>query len=298
LSLAELNSYRKLFDDKRYFFIIDASRNNYFNNAANEFAGRELRYRLNPSDPTLAWDFATKRNVDTFDLHVDNNPQRGVTKISTNAIVRGEDRRKLGLGGSGLDLSAFLKNIVRSTDMGVETWFVASASTKGALAGSPPTGSRARVRCRSFDSLSALGHADPCMPPRFIDRYARRRKLRIGEGAERNRDEIGRIVDRVVDRRAAGGAEAEAQRVATVGDTLVFARIAVDVHLIARKARLRGEHATGTTLAGEAVTHRDTHGFAARADAQCAATAAGMTLGHGTFRRERQEPRRYTRHRI
>ncbi|WP_313918685.1 SpoIIE family protein phosphatase [Tahibacter sp.] len=134
LSLAELDSYRKLFDDKSYFFIIDASRNYYFNNAANEFAGRELRYQMNPADPTLAWYFATMRNVDTFDLHVDNNPQLGVTKIWINAIVRGEDGRKLGVGGSGLDLSAFLKDIVRSTDAGVETWLV---DHEGRLQGHP-----------------------------------------------------------------------------------------------------------------------------------------------------------------
>jgi len=134
LSLAELDSYRKLFDDKSYFFIIDASRNYYFNNAANEFAGRELRYQMNPTDPTLAWYFATMQNVDTFDLHVDNNPQLGVTKIWINAIVRGDDGRKLGLGGSGLDLSAFLKDIVRSTDAGVETWLV---DHEGRLQGHP-----------------------------------------------------------------------------------------------------------------------------------------------------------------
>lgn len=134
LSLAELDSYRKLFDDNSYFFIIDASRNYYFNNAANEFAGRELRYQMDPDEPSLAWYFATMKNVDAFDLHVDNNPQLGVTKIWINAIVRADDGRKLGLGGSGLDLSAFLKDIVRSTDTGVETWLV---DDQGRLQGHP-----------------------------------------------------------------------------------------------------------------------------------------------------------------
>ena len=134
LALSELESYRKLFDDKSYFFVIDASRDYYFNNAANEFAGRELRYQMDPNDPTLAWYFATMQHVENFDLHVDNNPQLGVTKIWINAIVHGDDGRKLGLGGSGLDLSAFLKDIVRSTDDGVETWLV---DEKGFLQGHP-----------------------------------------------------------------------------------------------------------------------------------------------------------------
>ena len=134
LSLAELDSYRKLFDDKSYFFVIDASRDYYFNNAANEFAGKELRYRVDPAEADHVWYFATMQHVETFDLHVDNSPQLGVTKIWINAIVRGDDGRKLGLGGSGLDLSAFLKDIVRSTDAGVETWLV---DDKGYLQGHP-----------------------------------------------------------------------------------------------------------------------------------------------------------------
>lgn len=134
LALAELDSYRKLFDDKSYFFIVDASRNYYFNNAANEFAGKELRYQMNPADKTSDWYFATMQQVENFDLHVDNSPQLGVTKIWINAIVRGDDGHKLGLGGSGLDLSAFLKDIVRTTDAGVETWLVDEA---GFLQGHP-----------------------------------------------------------------------------------------------------------------------------------------------------------------
>lgn len=129
LALAELDSYRELFADHSYFFAIDRSRNYYFNNAANEFAGQELRYQLDPDDPTLAWYFATMAKVDQFDLHVDNNPQLGVTKIWINAIVHGEDGSKLGIGGSGLDLSAFLREIVRSADPGVEVWLTDDSGT-------------------------------------------------------------------------------------------------------------------------------------------------------------------------
>ena len=133
-ALAELDSYRKLYADHSYFFVVDASRNYYFNNAENEFAGRELRYRVDPADPSLAWYFATMQHVETFDLHVDNNPQLGVTKIWINAIVRGDDGRKLGVAGSGLDLSAFLHDIVSNTDAGVETWLV---DDNGTLQGHP-----------------------------------------------------------------------------------------------------------------------------------------------------------------
>lgn len=159
LALAELDSYRELFADHSYFFAIDRSRNYYFNNAENEFAGRELRYRLDPADPTLAWYFATIEKVDRFDLHVDNNPQLGVTKIWINAIVHGEDGAKLGVGGSGLDLSAFLREIVRSADPGVEVWLSDERGTlqghpDGALIESNATTRDERLRKTVYDLVS------------------------------------------------------------------------------------------------------------------------------------------------
>lgn len=122
-SLAELESYRRLFADHSVFFIVDATRNYYFNNAANEFAGKELRYQLKQGEKDSAWYFETMKHVDDFDLHVDNSAQLGLTKVWINVIVK-DGERKCGLGGSGLDLSAFLKDVVHSTDPGVETVLV------------------------------------------------------------------------------------------------------------------------------------------------------------------------------
>ena len=123
-ALSELESYRRLFADKSYFFAIDRSKNYYFNNAANEFAGRELQFQLDPNEPSLAWYFATMKAVENFDLHVDNSAQLGVTKLWINAIVRGANNEKLGLAGSGIELQGFLRDIVRSTDPGVEVILV------------------------------------------------------------------------------------------------------------------------------------------------------------------------------
>ncbi len=123
-ALSELESYRRLFADKSYFFAIDRSKNYYFNNAANEFAGRELQFQLDPNEPSLAWYFATMKAVENFDLHVDNSAQLGVTKLWINAIMRGTNNEKLGLAGSGIELQGFLRDIVRSTDPGVEVILV------------------------------------------------------------------------------------------------------------------------------------------------------------------------------
>lgn len=124
-ALAELDSYRRLFSDQSFFFIIDSSKHYYFNNADDEFAGRELRYLVHPSDPRSTWYFSTIERVDDFALHVDNSPQLGETKVWINAVIKDGDK-KLGLGGSGLDLTSFLKEVLYSSDPGVEMVIVNS----------------------------------------------------------------------------------------------------------------------------------------------------------------------------
>jgi tetratricopeptide (TPR) repeat protein len=50
--------------------------------------------------------------------------------------------------------------------------------------------------------LDIAGNHDPCVPPRFVDREARRRKHRVGERADRHSDHVGRVSQPVVYRRA------------------------------------------------------------------------------------------------
>lgn len=122
-ALQELDSYRKLFSDRSFFFIVDRSKNYYFNNAADEFKGQELRYVVSRDDPRSNWYFETIKNVDDFALHVDNSPQLGESKVWINAVVK-EGENKVGLGGSGLTLTDFLKEVVQSPDPGVRTVLV------------------------------------------------------------------------------------------------------------------------------------------------------------------------------
>ena len=120
LAMEELESYRRLFAEHSVFFVVDASRHYYFTDASD--AGGELlvRYTIEPGDPTTAWYFDALEHIDDFALHVDNSAQLGVTRVWVNAVVKDRDR-KVGLGGTGLDLTAFLREVVHSSQPGVET---------------------------------------------------------------------------------------------------------------------------------------------------------------------------------
>ena len=122
-ALEELESFRVLFADHSYFLVIGASGDYYHNNATNEFGGNQFRFVMDPNDKTMAWYFDVLKNVDDFDLHVDYDAQLDVTKIFINAIVK-DAGRKIAVGGTGLDLSEFVKSIMHTTDPGVENMLI------------------------------------------------------------------------------------------------------------------------------------------------------------------------------
>ncbi|WP_248305032.1 sensor domain-containing diguanylate cyclase [Devosia sp. FKR38] len=121
--LAELEHYRRSFADRSYFFVIGASGNYYFNDAANAFAGNQLRYRVEANNPRDAWYFATSALGNGCHLNVDNDAHLQLTKVWMNCVIR-EGDRVLGVLGTGIDLSAFIQEVVNVPQLGVSTMFV------------------------------------------------------------------------------------------------------------------------------------------------------------------------------
>ncbi len=124
LALPELESYRTAFRDRSFFFIIAKSGHYYFNNAKDEFKNNELRYALREDNPNDKWYFNTMKNVEGFALNLDYDAPLKVTKVWINAIVRGENNEKIGLGGSGFDITDFINTLIYSKEEGVATIFI------------------------------------------------------------------------------------------------------------------------------------------------------------------------------
>ena len=121
--LAELEHYRQSFKDKSYFVVLDASRNYYFNDREDNYRNARKRYTLEESNPRDGWYFKTVALGSGCHLNVDHDDVLKVTKVWMNCIIRQGDR-PLGIIGTGLDLSQFIREVVDIPQTGVQSMFV------------------------------------------------------------------------------------------------------------------------------------------------------------------------------
>ncbi|MBX3569084.1 MAG: diguanylate cyclase [Rhizobiaceae bacterium] len=122
-ALAELEHYRLAFRDKSYFLVVDASGDYYFNDRANQYAGNQLRYTLRKDNPRDGWYYKTAQLGAGCHLNVDNDDALGVTKVWMNCVMR-EAGRTLGILGTGIDLTTFIRDVVNTDQAGVQSLFV------------------------------------------------------------------------------------------------------------------------------------------------------------------------------
>lgn len=122
-ALAEMEKHRRYFQDGSYFLALAGSGNYYFNDARGQFTDRQLRYTLNPANPADAWFYASMHNTQDYDINVDPDNKLGVTKVWINVLLRDGDK-VLGVIGTGLDLSAFIRDVADSNQPGITNLFL------------------------------------------------------------------------------------------------------------------------------------------------------------------------------
>jgi len=121
--LAELEHYRLAFKDRSYFFVIGASGNYYFNDRDDTYAGRQYRYTLRPGNPRDGWYYKTIASGDDCQLNVDHDDNIRVTKVWVNCPVR-DGGEVLGMIGTGIDLTDFIREVVDFPQKGIDSVFV------------------------------------------------------------------------------------------------------------------------------------------------------------------------------
>ena len=123
-AIREMESFRSNFRDNSYFVALRDYRRYYYNNANNEFANDQFRYILDPDKPEDAWFFQLIEEGRNFHLNVNPDTELGVTKLWIDVLMRDEEDRIVGMVGTGLDLDAFLQDIVDIDQEGITTLFV------------------------------------------------------------------------------------------------------------------------------------------------------------------------------
>ena len=121
--LAELESHRHILKDGSYFFAINKSGHYYFNDASNTYAGKQLRYTLSPHQEKDAWYYATIKNPTECQLNVNLDSELGTTKIWINCLVK-HGNETVGVIGTGLELTRFIRAVLASHQDGVMNMFI------------------------------------------------------------------------------------------------------------------------------------------------------------------------------
>ncbi|MFN3581466.1 MAG: biofilm regulation protein phosphatase SiaA [Pseudomonas sp.] len=118
LFFREAEGYRGDFRDKAYFIGSVASQTYYFNSSQEDLS-QNPRYYLDPQKDADRWFFSTLRDTETFNINVDFNPELDTTKVWLNILVKDNDGQTIGLAGSGLDLSSFIRDFIITDDIGI-----------------------------------------------------------------------------------------------------------------------------------------------------------------------------------
>lgn len=120
-AFAELESYRTRLAAANWFYVPNASLRYYYDAAGHPYGPERLAYVIDPSAAKDAWYFATVEQVQDFALNVNEDAVLDALKVWINVVVREPDGQALGVAGTGIGLTEFLRKLVEHVEPGVES---------------------------------------------------------------------------------------------------------------------------------------------------------------------------------
>lgn len=121
--IAAMEKYCFNFRDHSYFAAFARSGHYYFNDAENQYGGKQLRYTLSPTSGKDKWFYATLREGKEYQVNLDPDVHLRVTKAWINVVIR-NGNEKIGLVGTGIDLTDLLRETVDIKQPGVHNLFI------------------------------------------------------------------------------------------------------------------------------------------------------------------------------
>lgn len=127
-AMEEMESYRQSFEGKSLFLAVAESGHYYFADGS-EADYTVPRYTLNVDNRNDAWFYRTMSTVESFELNIDYDNHLDVNKIWYNVVIRDRQGEKIGLGGSGVDITSFINQVVDIDELGIATILFSGGGT-------------------------------------------------------------------------------------------------------------------------------------------------------------------------
>ena len=122
LFFEEAKGFREDFRGENYFVINDETLAYYYNGEDKSYS-ESPRYHLQPKSSDDLWYFNTMKTVNSTILNVNVDTHLQKTQVWIDAIVWDQDR-KIGMAGTGMELTGFLKDFLSPDEPGVTPMIV------------------------------------------------------------------------------------------------------------------------------------------------------------------------------
>ncbi|MCX8031669.1 MAG: ATP-binding protein [Thermodesulfovibrionales bacterium] len=122
IALEEFENYRRTFVSRSAFFVINRSLNYYY--ADEDTLGvPKIIKTVSKDKPEDVWYFITLENPNNYTLNVDYDKEVGKTNLWINVVMR-EKGLPLGIIGTGIDISDFIREFIEKTDRGITSFIL------------------------------------------------------------------------------------------------------------------------------------------------------------------------------
>lgn len=122
-ALAELEGFRHYFKSGSYFVALAESGNYYYDDSRGSFIDQPLRYKMNSTNPENSWFYTTIKSQPDYQININPDKGLGVLNVWINVLLK-DDGRVLGVVGTGIDLTDFIRDVTDTGQAGVTDLFV------------------------------------------------------------------------------------------------------------------------------------------------------------------------------
>lgn len=108
MAFKDFKSYQNAFLSKSSFWVSEATHDFY--------SDMKFSYKLNPEAPSEYWYKMTLNETEEYNFNINYNPQLKTTMLWVNVVVRNAWRKPIGITGTGIPLTDFVRTIYADID--------------------------------------------------------------------------------------------------------------------------------------------------------------------------------------